>query len=198
MQPLAGATPMNLMNTPAFLVGGNHERQMMATEAGQLIGPSRSKLAGDVLWLGFTAFVSAVILVIVCWPLSADLSAHDPPGAAASRPTAGLTPGTSTASAVTAPRPALASGDQITRPGALPTPADDKGEGSSNVTPPSPTATPGELAGASLTLPDRSPQAAQSASAPAGVSSPGTHRLPQHKPRARPVAPAAPRQLTPW
>ena len=68
---------MNLMNTPAFLVGGNHERQMMATEAGRLIGPSRSKLAGDVLWLGFTAFVSAVILVIVCWPLSADLSAHD-------------------------------------------------------------------------------------------------------------------------
>jgi hypothetical protein len=80
----------------------------------------------------------------------------------------------------------------------LPTPADVVGEGSSNVAPPSPIATPGELAGASLTPPDRSLQAAQAAPATAAVSSPGTHRIPQHKPRPRPIAPKAPPQLTPW
>jgi hypothetical protein len=80
----------------------------------------------------------------------------------------------------------------------LPTPADVVGEGSSNVAPSSPVATPGELAGASLTAPDRSLQAAQAASATAAVSSPGTHRMPQHKPRPRPVAPKARSQLTPW
>jgi len=168
---------------------------MMGTEAASLIGPRRSRLGGDVLWLGFTAFVFAVILVIVCWPLSVDLSAHNPPIAAAGKPTANPTPATSTASVAPAPRSALAGGDPLTRPGALPKPADDIGEASSNVAPPSPTATSGELAGASLTPPDGSEQAAQSASAPAAISRPGTHRLPQHKPRMRPVAPEAPRQL---
>jgi hypothetical protein len=67
----------------------------MATEATPVIGPSRPRLVGDVLWLGFTAFVFAVILVIVCWPLSAALSVHNPPDAAANQPTAGLTTGTS-------------------------------------------------------------------------------------------------------
>jgi hypothetical protein len=171
---------------------------MMATKAAPVIGASRPRLAGDVLWLGFTAFVFAVILVIVCWSLSAELSAHNPPGAAAGRPIAGLTPGKSTASAAPAPLPALAGGDRVTRPDALLTPAGDIGEGSSNVAPPSPIATLGESAGASLTPPDRSPQPAQAASAPAAVSSPGTHRLPQHKARARPVAPKEPPQLTPW
>jgi hypothetical protein len=170
----------------------------MATEATPVIGPSRPKFAGDVVWLGFTAVVFAVILVIVCWSLSAELSAHNPPGAAANQPTASLASGTSTGSAAAAPLPALASGDRIARPGALLTPAGDIGEGSSNVAPPSPVATLGELAGASLTSPDRSPQAAQSGSAPAAVSSPGTHRPSQHKARARPVAPKGPPQLTPW
>ena len=32
---------------------------MMGIEATLLIGPSRSRLAGDVVWLGFTAFVFA-------------------------------------------------------------------------------------------------------------------------------------------
>ena len=146
----------------------------MAIEATSVIGPSRPRLVGDVLWLGFTAFVFAVILVIVCWSLSVELSAHNPPGVAAGKPTAGLT-----------------------QPDALPTPAADIGEGSSNVAPPSPIATLSEQAGASLTPPDRSPQAAQAASAPAAVNSPGTHRLPQHKARARPVAPKEPPQLTP-
>ena len=41
---------------------------MMATNAVPVIGESRPKLAADVLWLGFTVFVFAVILVIVCWP----------------------------------------------------------------------------------------------------------------------------------
>ena len=171
---------------------------MMETEATQFIGPSRSRLAADILWLGFTAFVLAVILAIVCWPLSAALSVHSPPDAAANRPAASLTSGMSAGSATAAPLPALAGGDRITRPGALPTPADVVGEGSSNVAPPSPIATPGKLAGASLTPPDRSPQAAQAAPATAAVSSPGTHRIPRHKPRPRPVAPKAPPQLTPW
>jgi hypothetical protein len=170
----------------------------MATNAVPVIGASRPNLAADVLWLGFTAFVFAVILAIVCWPLSAALSVHNPPDAAANRPAASLTSGMSAGSATAAPLPALAGGDRITRPGALPTPADVVGEGSSNVAPSSPIATPGELAGASLTPPDRSLQAAQTAPATAAVSSPGTHRIAQHKPRPRPVAPKAPPQLTPW
>jgi hypothetical protein len=170
----------------------------MATKAVPAIGASRPRLVGDVLWLGFTAFVLAVILVIVCWPLSAELSVHNPPGAVANKPTASLIPGTSTGSVAQAPLPAPASSDQITRPGALLTPAADIGEGSSNLAPPSPTGTPGEPPGASQTPPDRSPQAAQSAPVPGAVSSPGTHRLPQHKPRARPVASKQPPQLTPW
>ena len=169
----------------------------MTTKAVPVIGASRPRLVGDLLWLGFTAFVFAVILMIVCWSLSAALSAHDPPGAVVGKPAAGLTPETSTGSASVAPQPAPASGDRITRPGALLTPADVVGEGSSNVAPPAPIATSGELAGTSLTPPDRSPQAAQAASAPAAVSSPGAHRLPQHKARARPVAPKEPPQLAP-
>ena len=43
---------------------------MMATNAVPVIEAGRPKLAADVLWLGFTAFVFAVILVIVCWPLA--------------------------------------------------------------------------------------------------------------------------------
>ena len=170
----------------------------MATNAVPVIGASRPKLAADILWLGFTAFVFAVILAIVCWPLSAALSVHNPPDAAANHPGASLASGMSAGSATAAPLPALAAGDRITRPGALPMPADVVGERSSNVAPPSPIATPGELAGAGLTPPDRSLQAAQAAPATAAVSSPGTHRIPQHKPRPRPVAPKAPPQLTPW
>src|SRR6516162_7688704 len=92
---------------------------MMATNAVPVIGESRPKLAADVLWLGFTAFVFAVILVIVCWPLSAALSVHNPPDAAANQPAANLTPGTSAGSATAAPLPALAGGDRITRLGAF-------------------------------------------------------------------------------
>ena len=168
----------------------------MATEAAP-VGASRPRLAGDVLWLGFTALVFAAILVIVCWPLSAELSARNPLGAAANKPTASLTPETSAARAAATPLPALAGGDRITRPTALLTPADDIGEGSSSVATRAPITTPVEPAGANLTPTDR-PQAAQSASAPALVSSPGAHRPPQHKPRARPVATEVPRQLTPW
>jgi hypothetical protein len=170
---------------------------MMETEVTQFIGASRPKLAADVLWLGFTAFVFAAILAIVCWPLSAALSVHSPRDAAANRPAASLASGVSAGSATAAPLPAFAGGDRITRPGALPTPADVVGEGASNVVPPSPIATPGEPPGASLQHPDRSLQAAQAAPAAVAVSSPGTHRMPQHKPRPRPVAPKVPPQLTP-
>src|SRR5208282_588481 len=158
---------------------------MMATKAVPVIGASQPRLAGDVLWLGFTAFVFAVILVIVCWPLSAALSVHNPPDAAANQSPAGLRSGTSTGSATAAPLPVLASGDRIARPGVLPTPADVVDEGSSTVAPSSPIATPGQLAGAGASLPppDRALQAAQAASATAAIGSPGIHRMPQHKPR---------------
>jgi hypothetical protein len=171
---------------------------MMATNAVPVIEAGRPKLAADVLWLGSTAFVFAVILVIVCWPLSAALSVHNPPDAAANQPAASLTSGTTAGSATVTPLPALAGGDRITRPGALRMPGDVVGEGSSNVAPPSPIATPGELARDSLTPPDRSLQAAQAAPATAAISSPATHRMPQHKPRPRPVAPKAPPQPTRW
>jgi hypothetical protein len=159
--------------------------KMMATETAP--GPSQSRLAGDVLWLGFTGFVLALILLIVCWPLSVELSAHNPPGGAAGKPTSGLASGTNPRSAPAAHFPALAGGDRITRPDALLTTSDDAGKETSNVAAPSAIATLGEPAGDSLMPPDRSPQVAQSAFAPAAVSSPGTHRLPQHKPRARPA-----------
>jgi hypothetical protein len=168
----------------------------MGIEATLLIGPSRSRLAGDVVWLGFTAVVFAAILVIICWPLSAELSVRNPPGVAASKPTAGLTSGTSAASAAAAPLPALAGGDRIARDGALPAPTANIGDGS-NAAPPSPTATRSELTGHSLTPPDRSAQTAQFTSAPAAVVSPGSHHLLQHKSRARPVPPKAPPQPTP-
>ena len=171
--------------------------RLMATETAPLIGPSQSRFAGDVLWLGFTGFVFALILLIVCWPLSVELPVHNPPGAAAGKPTFGLTSEANTRSASAAPLPALARGDRITRADALLTPSGDVGEETSNVAPPSAIATLGEPAGDSLMPPDRAPQVAQSASAPAAVSSPGTHRLPQHKPRARPVAAKEPPQLTP-
>lgn len=169
----------------------------MATKAIPVIGASQPRLAGDVLWLGFTAFIFTAILAIVCWSLSAALSVHNPPDAAANRPTASLTSGAGADPLTAAPPSTLAGGDRITRPGALPAPANVVGEGSNNVAPPSPIATPGELAGASLTPPDRSLQAAQATPATAAVSSPGTHRMPQRKPRPRPVAPKAPPQLTP-
>jgi hypothetical protein len=150
----------------------------MATKAVPAIGASRPRLVGDVLWLGFTAFVLAVILVIVCWPLSAELSVHNPPGAVANKPTASLTPGTSTGSVALAPLPAPASSDQITRPSTLLTPAADIGVGSSNLAPPSPTGTPSEPPGASQTPPDRLPQATQSTSVP-GASQTPPDRSPQ-------------------
>jgi hypothetical protein len=168
----------------------------MGIEATLLIGPSRSRLAADVVWLGFTAFVFAVILVIICWPLSGELSVRNPPGVASSKPTTGLTSGTSVAPAAATPLPALAGGDRIARDGILPAPTANIGDGS-NLAPTSPTASRSELTGPSLTPPDRSAQTAQFTSAPAAVVSPGTHRLLQHKPRARPVPPKAPPQPTP-
>jgi hypothetical protein len=168
----------------------------MGIEATLLIGPSRSRLAGDVVWLGFTAVVFAAILVIICWPLSADLSVRNLPGVAASKPTAGLPSGASPSSAAATPLPALAGGDRIARDDALPAPTANIGDGS-NLAPPSPTASRSELTGPSLTPPDRSAQTAQFTPSPAAVVSPGSHRLLQHKPRARPVPPKAPPQPTP-
>jgi hypothetical protein len=90
---------------------------MMLTKATPpLIRASRPGLAGDTLWLAFTAFVSALILVIVCLPLSAELSVHNPPGDAAGKPPASLIPRAGTGSAAVARLPVLAIGDRTTRP----------------------------------------------------------------------------------
>jgi hypothetical protein len=77
---------------------------MMLTKAAPpLIRASRPGLAGDTLWLAFTAFVAAVILVIVSWPLSAELSTHNLLGTAAGKPPAVSPLGRNAGSAVVAP-----------------------------------------------------------------------------------------------
>jgi hypothetical protein len=55
----------------------------MRTEAALAVEGHRPRLAGDILWLGVTASVSAVIVGIVCWSLAAGFFAS----AASGRPT---------------------------------------------------------------------------------------------------------------
>jgi hypothetical protein len=110
---------------------------MMLTKAAPpLIRASRQGLAGNTLWLAFTAFVVAVILAIVSWPLSAELSTHNLPGTAAGKLPTSLTSRANAGFAVVAPLPVLAIGDRITRSFTLVTPADEIGERSIYVVPP--------------------------------------------------------------
>lgn len=89
----------------------------MPTEADPIVARRRLRLAGDILWLGSTAGVCVAILGIVCWSLPAELSSV----AAAGRPTATVTPGTSEGSATVPPSStfgidrALSSGPSPTR-----------------------------------------------------------------------------------
>jgi len=71
----------------------------MPTEAASIVAGCRPRLADDVSWLGITAGVCAVIVGIVCWSLSAELSFD----AAAVRPTAAVIPETSEGSAAVPP-----------------------------------------------------------------------------------------------
>ena len=54
----------------------------MPIEAASIVGDRRLRFAGDILWLGITAGACALIVGIVCWSFSAELS----PGAGAGRP----------------------------------------------------------------------------------------------------------------
>ena len=87
----------------------------MATKAAPLTGANRPRLAGDILWLGFTGLVLALILGIMCWPLSAELSPRNTASAEPAKPSVSLASGAGTSSAAGAPLPALAAGASITR-----------------------------------------------------------------------------------
>jgi hypothetical protein len=162
----------------------------MATKAAPIIGASRPRLAGDIVWLGFTGFVLALLLGIMCWPLSAELSPRNTASAEPAKPTATLPPGAGTGSAATASLPAFAAGTSKTRLGASMTLSDDTKEGSSS---PAPT----EQARAKLSRLNLEPPSAKSASPTSAAHNPAAHRLRPHHPRVRPHAPEDVAQLTP-
>jgi hypothetical protein len=169
------------MNAPALPSGENFMRgQIMTTKAAPIIGASRPRLAGDILWLGFTGLVLALILGIMCWPLSAELSPRNTASTAPDKPTATLASGVGTSSAATAPLPALAGGASITRLGTLITPPDDNSEGAHSPA----TAEPGRTK-------------SQSAHPASAAHIPVAHRPRPHHPRVRPSAPDEGAQLTP-
>jgi hypothetical protein len=93
--------------------------------------------AGDVLWLAFTAFVAALILVVVGSPLWAELSMHNSPGGAAGEPAAHLIPGASAGSAVVAPFPDSYDRRSDRATLHLTNSADEIDEGSIKIAPPS-------------------------------------------------------------
>ena len=66
-----------------------------------IAGGARTRLAAEILWLGITAGACAVIVVIMLWPLSGELSS----GAASSRTTAAATPETHVSAAAVTPSP---------------------------------------------------------------------------------------------
>ena len=99
----------------------------MPTEAAATAGKSRVGFAGDILWLGITAVVLALIMGIVCWPVSAGLSPRLLAGSGPDRPTPSLIPETT----VGAPSGTL-NVNRLPLPGTPGTTADEVGE--SNVT----------------------------------------------------------------
>jgi hypothetical protein len=162
----------------------------MATNAVPITEASRPRLAGDILWLGFTGLVLALILGIMCWPLSAELSPRNTAHAAPDKPAATLASGVGTSSVATAPLPALAGGASITGLVASMTPSVDTGEGSHSPT----TAEPDR---AKLPLLPLGSPLAQLAPPAAAAHSPAAHRPRPHHPRVRPSAPEEGAHLTP-
>ena len=92
--------------------------------------PGPVRLAGDILWLGTSAFVFAVIVGIVYWPLSAELSSRILAGATWGSSTAGVAPGAGESYATLPP---VYSANRIAVSGASLTTTDEVGEGSSGV-----------------------------------------------------------------
>ena len=73
----------------------------MPIEAASIVEDRRLSFAGDILWLGIAAGACALIVGIVCWSFSVELST----GAGSGRPNAAATPETSAGSAAVAPSP---------------------------------------------------------------------------------------------
>ena len=59
----------------------------MATNALPVVGTVQPSISGDVLWLSSITCVFAVILVLVYWLLSAELSVHHPQAIVSDDPT---------------------------------------------------------------------------------------------------------------
>jgi hypothetical protein len=165
----------------------------MPTEAASIVEGRGLRLAGDVLWLVITAGVCAVIVGIVCWSLSAELSSD----AAAGRPVAAVIPETSTGSAAALPSSTF--GIDRAAPSALSSTMADASSGSVPTTGTEPADVKSSLRDSpAVRLPNQplsdlgvpapttnGPQSAQSVLAPPASHSPGPHRPPQTHQRNR-------------
>lgn len=179
----------------------------MPTEAASIDVGRRLRLAGDILWLGISAGVCALIVGIVCWSLSAERS----PGAAAGRPTATVTPETNASSAAVS-LPPTGAVNRIPSPDLSSTTALSGGLPATAIAPPTehagiksplrdPTAdqlpTPA-LANERLAPAPSKPQPAQSATVSQAAHGVGPHRPSRHKQRGRPAPPRTGTELVPW
>src|SRR6266436_4708058 len=72
----------------------------MLTKTAPSVSASGRLPAGEILWLGTIAFISAIIVGIVGWPLSAELSPHVIARAPSGSPGAAVTPVTGADSTV--------------------------------------------------------------------------------------------------
>jgi hypothetical protein len=190
----------------------------MPSEAAPTAGASQPMLAGDILWLAVTIFAFAVIMGIVCLPLSAGLSPSFVAGAGAGGPTASALPEASASATLVAPT-FIYSVNRVSLADASPTMAGEVGEGlnsdatrTSIAAPVDPAAVkpplrdpitdrpPSEpLANRAELIPiPRGPQPARSASASPPVHQSDLRRLRQPRQRMRPAAHGAGAELVPW
>src|SRR5438034_7521285 len=186
----------------------------MSTKAAPTALKSRVGFAGDILWLAMTGFALALIMGIVCWPLSAELSPRLLAGPALDKSALSLTPDTGASSATAGAPSGALSVNRIRSPGTSRTTAD---EGSSSTILTTSIAAPTELGGIKLSLLDPNatrppgehsvdqkkptpappgPQPRQSASASSPGPQPGPRRPRQNRQSARAAAPGP--ELIPW
>jgi hypothetical protein len=189
----------------------------MPTKVAATAVKPRVGFAGDILWLGVTGFVLALIMGIVCWPLSADLLPRLLAGPASDKPTSSLTPETGASVAVAAAPSGVLSVNRMPLPGTSRTTAGEVGAESSATIPTTSIAAPKaprELGELKLSLLDLTadqapgehfldhkklalgPQPGQSASAPPPAPQPGPRRPRQNRQPARVAAPGP--ELVPW
>jgi hypothetical protein len=189
----------------------------MPTKAEAISGSGRMGFVGDILWLGVTAFVLALIMGIVCWPLSAELLPRLLAGQVSNKPTPRIIAETgASAAAAGAPSGALTV-NRLPLPGTPPPTADGVGEGPSSTILTTSLAAATELGEIKLSLldpnndgllgkqlPDRKklaqaqpgPQPSQSASASSASPQPGPRRPRQPHQPVRAAAPGP--ELVPW